>query len=102
MLLCIGSDVGGWEGEHYRQAGPRAAWPAEFPRCHCGSGDRPVSIPEGMEAAAAKVLQARGLMELLGPDGVVPQSDRLFAATEEAVARGQQWIAAGRDTTSAD
>ena len=60
------------------------------------------SIPEGMEAATAKVLQAGGLVELLGPDGVVPQSDRLFAATEEDVARGQQCIAANRDTPSAD
>jgi SulP family sulfate permease len=55
-----------------------------------------------MEAATAKVLQARGLVQLLGPDDVVPQSDRLFAATEEAVARGQQCIAANRDTPSAD
>jgi len=60
------------------------------------------SIPEGMEAATAKVLQARGLVQLLGPDDVVPQSDRLFAATEEDVARGQQCIAANRDTPSAD
>jgi hypothetical protein len=102
MLLCIGSDVGGWEGEHSRQAGPRAARPREFRDVIAGLVTGLFSIPEGMEAATAKVLQARGLVQLLGPDDVVPQSDRLFAATEEDVARGQQCIAANRDTPSAD
>jgi sulfate permease, SulP family len=49
-------------------------------------------IMAGVSPAAAKVLQAGGLTEQLGPDGVVPASDRVFGATEEAVARGQQWI----------
>jgi len=102
MLLCIGSDVGGWEGEHSRQAGPRAARPREFRDVIAGLVTGLFSIPEGMEAATAKVLQAGGLVELLGPDGVVPQSDRLFAATEEVVERGQPWIAVNRDTPSAD
>jgi sulfate permease, SulP family len=49
-------------------------------------------IMAGVSPAAVKVLQAGGLTEQLGPDGVVPASDRVFGATEEAVARGQQWI----------
>ena len=57
-------------------------------------------IMAGVSPAAAKVLQAGGLTEQLGPNGVVPASDRLFGATEEAVARGQQWIAGKRDTPS--
>ena len=59
-------------------------------------------IIAGVSPATAKVLQAGGLVDLLGPDGVVPESDRLFAATEEAVARGHRWIEANRDTRSAD
>ena len=65
-------------------------------------GDRPVFHPGRHGGGDGKVLQAGGLVELLGPDGVVPQSDRLFAATEEVVERGQPWIAVNRDTPSAD
>jgi SulP family sulfate permease len=57
-------------------------------------------IIAGVSPATAKVLRAGGLTEVLGPDGVVPENDRLFAAIEEAVARGQQWIARKRDTPS--
>ena len=55
-------------------------------------------IIAGVSPATAKVLHARAVLtELLGPDGVVPASDRLFGATEEAVAaRDRQWIAGKR------
>ena len=55
-------------------------------------GCQPVRRPRSCNAG--------GLTEQLGPNGVVPASDRLFGATEEAVNRGQQWIAGKRDTPS--
>jgi SulP family sulfate permease len=55
-------------------------------------------IIAGVSAATGKVFENAGLVELLGTDGIVPATDRLFEATEEAVRRGEHWIAARRDT----
>lgn len=50
-------------------------------------------IIAGASPATTKVFQAGGLMELLGPDGIVPATDRVLGAIEEAVALGERWIA---------
>ena len=54
-------------------------------------------IIAGVSPATAKVFEHAGLVELLGADGMVLATDRLFEATEEAVRRGEVWIAARRD-----
>lgn len=54
-------------------------------------------IIAGVSPATAKVFEHAGLVELLGADGMVLATDRLFEATEEAVRRGEVWIAAHRD-----
>ncbi len=50
-------------------------------------------IIAGASPATVKVFQAGGLMDLLGPDGIVPATDRVGGAVEEAVRVGEQWIA---------
>ncbi len=50
-------------------------------------------IIAGASPATVTLLQRAGLTDVLGPDGVVPASDRVLGATEEAVARGRRWIA---------
>lgn len=57
-------------------------------------------IIAGVSPATAKVFEHAGLVELLGADGMVLATDRLFEATEEAVRRGEAWIAAHRDPPS--
>ncbi|UNB54162.1 SulP family inorganic anion transporter [Mycolicibacterium sp. YH-1] len=54
-------------------------------------------IIAGVSPATAKVFEHAGLVELLGADGMVLATDRLFEATEEAVRRGEVWIAARRN-----
>jgi SulP family sulfate permease len=55
----------------------------------------------GVSPATAKVLDRGGLTDVLGTDGVVPATARVFGALDEAVARGERWIA-GRSTASPD
>lgn len=50
-------------------------------------------IIAGASPATAMVLAAGGLTNVLGDDGIVPASDRVFGPVEEAVRRGEQWIA---------
>ncbi|ULE33329.1 SulP family inorganic anion transporter [Mycobacterium sp. IDR2000157661] len=50
-------------------------------------------IIAGASPATVKVLHEGGLTDVLGDDGIVPANDRVFGAIEEAVRRGEQWIA---------
>lgn len=54
-------------------------------------------IIAGATPATVKVLTSGGLLDVLGPDGVVPAGDKVFGATEEAVERGRRWIAGQAD-----
>ncbi|HEY5840829.1 MAG TPA: STAS domain-containing protein, partial [Mycobacterium sp.] len=54
-------------------------------------------IVVGVSPSTAKVLQEGGLSDVLGEDGVVLATDRVFGATEVAVSRGHRWIDAHRD-----
>jgi len=47
----------------------------------------------GVSPAVLKVLDRGGLTDLLGDDGIVPGTTRIFGAVDEALARGRQWIA---------
>ena len=49
-------------------------------------------IIAGVTPAAARILDRGGLTEMLGPDGIVAATDRIFGALDTAVARA--WIAA--------
>jgi len=64
------------------------------------------SIPEGMAYAAiaqaagigprpafTRMAERTGLAGHLGPDGVLPASPVLSGALDEAVARGERWLA---------
>ncbi|MFN3004481.1 SulP family inorganic anion transporter [Mycolicibacterium wolinskyi] len=53
-------------------------------------------IVSGVDAATAEVLRRGDLDDLLGPDGIVPATDRVFGALDTAVAQGRAWIAAQR------
>lgn len=44
------------------------------------------------------VLSMRALPDVLGDDGIVPATDRVFGAVHTAVIRGQSWITAQRGT----
>jgi sulfate permease, SulP family len=55
-------------------------------------------IIAGASPATVKVFEHGGLLDVLGSDGVVPASEKVFGATDEAVQRGERWIAARRDT----
>jgi SulP family sulfate permease len=55
-------------------------------------------ILAGVSPETARVLERGGLMDVLGADGVVPASDIVFGPAEEAVQRGERWVAAHRDT----
>ena len=46
----------------------------------------------GVSPAAQKVLDRGGVTELVGADGVVPATNLVFGALDEAVARGERWI----------
>jgi SulP family sulfate permease len=50
-------------------------------------------IVAGVTPAAHKILERGGLVDVLGSDGIVPATDRVFGALDEAVARGRVWIA---------
>ena len=50
-------------------------------------------IVAGVTPAAEKILERGGLGDVLGADGIVPATDRVFGALDEAVARGREWIA---------
>ncbi|RDH78121.1 SulP family inorganic anion transporter [Mycolicibacterium moriokaense] len=52
-------------------------------------------IVAGVTPAVRKVLEAGGLVDVLGADGIVDESDRIFGALDEAVQRGREWIARG-------
>lgn len=51
-------------------------------------------IIAGVNPGTAEVLRRGGLDDLLGDDGVVPSSDRIFGALDVAVERGRAWVAA--------
>lgn len=51
-------------------------------------------IIAGLSPAALRVLQRGHIAEVVGPDGLIPATPRVFGAVEEAVERGRQWIAA--------
>lgn len=51
-------------------------------------------IISGVDAATAEMLRRGGLDDLLGDDGIVPSSDRIFGPLDEAVERGRAWVAA--------
>ncbi|MFV8162783.1 SulP family inorganic anion transporter [Mycobacterium sp. 134] len=51
-------------------------------------------IISGVNPGTAEVLRRGGLDDLLGEDGVVPASDRIFGALDVAVERGRAWVAA--------
>jgi SulP family sulfate permease len=53
-------------------------------------------IVAGVTPAAHKILERGGLVEVLGSDGIVPATDRVFGALDEAVARARDWIASRR------
>jgi len=62
-------------------------WAGELQAC----GGR--LIIAGVSPATAKVLERGGLLDMLGRDGVIPATDRVFGAIEEAVRLGERWIA---------
>lgn len=51
-------------------------------------------IIAGVNPGTAEVLLRGGLDDLLGDNGVVPASDRIFGALDTAVERGRAWVAA--------
>ncbi|WNG91883.1 SulP family inorganic anion transporter [Mycobacterium sp. ITM-2016-00318] len=53
-------------------------------------------IVAGVTPAAHRILERGGLVDVLGPDGIVPATDRVFGALDDAVARGREWIAGRR------
>jgi SulP family sulfate permease len=55
----------------------------------------------GVSPATARVLDRGGMTIVLGTDGVVPATARVFGALDDAVARGERWIA-GRSAASSD
>jgi sulfate permease, SulP family len=46
----------------------------------------------GVSPATAKVLQRGGVGDVVGYDGIIDATPKIFGAVEEAVARGRQWI----------
>jgi SulP family sulfate permease len=51
----------------------------------------------GVDKATVQILQRGGVAEIVGRDGIVPGTDKLFEAVNTAVERGRQWIAAQPD-----
>jgi SulP family sulfate permease len=49
----------------------------------------------GLSPAAAKVLERGGLADVLGPDGMIVATTRVFGGLDVAVERGRRWIASG-------
>lgn len=54
-------------------------------------------IIAGATPATVKVLEAGGLRDVLGDDGIVPATDVVFGPAEEALRRGERWIGQQRD-----
>jgi sulfate permease, SulP family len=54
-------------------------------------------IIAGVSPSAEAVLKRGGIGDVVGSDGVIPATTRVFGAVEEAVDRGRQWIADSRD-----
>ena len=50
-------------------------------------------IVAGVTPTAERILERGGLGDVLGPDGIVPATDQVFGALDEAVDRGREWIA---------
>ena len=50
-------------------------------------------IVAGVTPAANRILERGGLHDVLGADGIVPATDRVFGALDDAVERGREWIA---------
>jgi SulP family sulfate permease len=53
----------------------------------------------GVSPAAEKVLTRGGIDDVLGSDGIVPATTRVFGALDEALDRGRRWIAERSDST---
>jgi len=51
-------------------------------------------IIAGVSPAAAAVLERGGVDEVVGNDGVILATPRVFGALDDAVGRGRRWIAA--------
>lgn len=51
-------------------------------------------IIAGVSPSSAKVLQRGNVSDVVGSDGIIGATTRVFGAVEEAVERGRQWIAA--------
>jgi sulfate permease, SulP family len=51
-------------------------------------------IIAGVSPSVAKVLQRGSVSDVVGSDGIIEATTRVFAAVEEAVERGRQWLAA--------
>lgn len=49
-------------------------------------------IIAGVSPAAAAVLERGGVAEIVGDDGIIPATPRVFGALDQAVDRGRRWI----------
>lgn len=49
----------------------------------------------GLSPAAAKVLERGGIADVLGDDGIIVATTRVFGGLDEAVDRGRRWLASG-------
>ncbi|MGE2715108.1 SulP family inorganic anion transporter [Mycolicibacterium litorale] len=56
----------------------------------------------GLSPAAITVLRRGGVDDVVGEDGLIPATSRVFGALEEAVGLGEQWIASRRTGRSSD
>ena len=50
-------------------------------------------IIAGVTPAADRILERGGLLDVLGADGIVPATDRIFGPLNTAVERAREWIA---------
>jgi SulP family sulfate permease len=66
-------------------------WAGELQAC----GGR--MIIAGVSPATAKVFERGGLVDILGPGGVIPLNNRVFGAIEQSVESGERWIAERRE-----
>ncbi|MFF2549372.1 SulP family inorganic anion transporter [Nocardia sp. NPDC058058] len=56
-------------------------------------------ILAGVRPALAQALERTGLREVLGPDDIIPASNVLLAPLDQAVVRGNEWIASRGSST---
>ncbi len=54
-------------------------------------------IIAGLSPAALEVLQRGGIADVVGSDGLIPATTKIFGALSDAVERGRQWIASHHD-----